>query len=1807
MPDAGKSRTGRFLSAVRKGGVRKGTSSTRKGTSSTRRVTGGKHQGVLDVGDEVIRLRTFPSETSRRLLATMSLAKDQPRSSIGKAGAGTVGLLDIDAVPIDTLLPNGFDTDTKTMDEVVDGGGKGKKKGKRKQKPRGPNGFDPSKGQMAKTFSKCLPKQDAEEFERLFRSYQGVTACPSGCDNRGISTDELILKTRVVSILWALQQLYGVENVVCEKCQHLDASRRERTGVAVPKRDYLEIVAMDAVLSRTLALPRRVTGTETVDTPVKFRAKDEESLDNKFDSQFRAFIAVVPDGATYYCHRERRSASVGIANELIPMDTSWLRLQKDGACDDRFGLGGYVSRLWDGQPFWKFKISRGASNFELKPVPEHSVMRLSWNETLPTLKVMSVYQCPDEDGPALPPDIIGGQRQDTATTRRSHLRRIFRRALMQSTAARKGCRHYAPTYLHGEIDPNETLIIDPKDGDIDFRVSVQIRRPPAKGRKSDKRKERRAALARESVVQVRYLPNLGTGAEVLVNDIRDHASRVTREKKPSARAGCGDEGYMYPVGMRVMLDKVRRRRYKTSGAAKEQGPLRKAVVAAARLAAVTIPGVLRIIQDAEEDGDLEGRDGGMNGDGKCCRISFSMDISVNLANASHYDINDATQGFSIWTEDEPGGTRNWYFVLPNVYGKWPQGTASGKNGPVFHGLAIKLTHGTLISWDGRVIRHCTSKMERSKNVYGTFFAAKSSIVAYGARMAFLRDFFTKRNRRRRRSEPKADCADVDGATVVGAVGDGDGRMETSATCAAIPMEFDITGSEHKEPMVADDDTGEDDRSWCDHDYASDVEDSGSVDSGMVPDLNEVSLEVEDTVTDQADCADGGNADDGDPPGDGDGGSSGDSGSGSDDADEHEDADGEDAHGEDAHRGDADRDDDHRGDGDDICHVEFSNTQQWAKPGSLDTCNMTPKDVGSVRWRGVGFSDARRSTNTQRHPVDADIAKLVSRSRSAPAPKSGQEQQCDDCSARNKSWVTITYASREGKGNTFTFNPINQHYIAPELLFAERVVVPCIHLQYHVEAYWDLLLPEFSTLRSGLDWSRGYRCYFVELVRCRTKFPIDRFDASKDTDDPILEVAVNDASSLVAVESDDLTQNRWIPMSVLNGAAFLGAKAVYFPDELTRTVFFRRFQNYLPYKESEMEWSTCKFPDGSMRYRLSYSRPDTNEDGSIGYYDQDGFDFRALVIGPLFKWRYNRVLASLEELAGLEAMRYAISSMKWNQAVDWEQVLHLVLRHECGEVGNTLEVSAHTVEFVLEVMCISIPVHYGVHDILSRIAVHLVEKYYEEGDITALARSGLFFILQRASEDNAALKQRLLDDTPDGPDGARWLMRWLLGKGLEKHRAGIPFNLFEEEQNELIRAEEELTAALRQQAQPEGIPQPQHPDAAPNEGVARLPIHGGGENIGDQRQQVHGVQGDNQHRRHNNQDHRAPGDSPSRKRLKSDNQTQAVESFVGRNVDDSLRLAEVQTPQMCQGKCNMMWNLHNSRWIHGFHATSDVTDSRYAHPDQLPASRLPDPVRVKTDWPVNGETPKKFSNCDRGCVASLEDGKTVRHALGWAAVYKKRAGQKWQQPKYLYPWEVTPELLQESDKIVVPCEHLQLFFEVMMGKALSENQTVEVGFHRNPQTTDGKIEQYDVRKVTMRTRTQLPTWDDDERASLLPFWTMPIDVTHHEDGNFLPPVKVFKEDAGVHETRSYGTSLSQGFTPAQFLGCSYIEVPVNLPQSLDFVKILRSALLKRVPLRTDVCIQRTPEDGPRANDSSSQRFHILQQRQPEDCSESDSDD
>jgi hypothetical protein len=119
---------------------------------------------------------------------------------------------------------------------------------------------------------------------------------------------------------------------------------------------------------------------------------------------------------------------------------------------------------------------------------------------------------------------------------------------------------------------------------------------------------------------------------------------------------------------------------------------------------------------------------GLAGDGGDGHISHTMDQSVDLANSSHYDGNDASKCFTIWTEDIPGPTEGWHFVLPNVHGK-------RAGGGLFDGLAIRLTHGVLISWDGRLVRYGTSVMDRKGHVYGTFYAAKKAIVEHGQRMS----------------------------------------------------------------------------------------------------------------------------------------------------------------------------------------------------------------------------------------------------------------------------------------------------------------------------------------------------------------------------------------------------------------------------------------------------------------------------------------------------------------------------------------------------------------------------------------------------------------------------------------------------------------------------------------------------------------------------------------------------------------------------------------------------------------------------------------------------------------------------------------------------------------------------------------------------------------------------------------------------------------------------------------------------------------------------------------------------------------
>ena len=119
----------------------------------------------------------------------------------------------------------------------------------------------------------------------------------------------------------------------------------------------------------------------------------------------------------------------------------------------------------------------------------------------------------------------------------------------------------------------------------------------------------------------------------------------------------------------------------------------------------------------------------LNGD-DVARVSLTMDVPCDLSNSSHVDIHDAGPGFAVWTETVPGAAKNWYFVLPNLYG------VDGRRGVrrrQFAGVAIELTPGVGISWDGCRVRHCTSVFRHghpNNHTYGTFCAPKVRVLNF---------------------------------------------------------------------------------------------------------------------------------------------------------------------------------------------------------------------------------------------------------------------------------------------------------------------------------------------------------------------------------------------------------------------------------------------------------------------------------------------------------------------------------------------------------------------------------------------------------------------------------------------------------------------------------------------------------------------------------------------------------------------------------------------------------------------------------------------------------------------------------------------------------------------------------------------------------------------------------------------------------------------------------------------------------------------------------------------------------------------
>lgn len=590
----------------------------------------------------------------------------------------------------------------------------------------------------------------------------------TGIPESSCPENEVICQTPLAWVDGALRATFGDINVCLQRCREVAAPSLSRLDNIAGKNEdasavckdvtrndevsdyFLEFIAMDCVLERVL---ETVTSEATDGTPqdrdhvTHVFAKESEHILTEFDFRFCTAIIVLPSAGVFYCARERRKETGGILNSLVPLDISWLRQKCDrGAGVDWFDRGAYVRRLSTGFEnmsqraleavngvtsgldncitcaVWKWRIRRQGicvprCGMGLEStLPTQSILRAPSSSVL---LVIQAYHCPDDSGPRLPPDFIDGKDQSEQPA--SKRRITYNERLMISPSVRRHCRRYARSCLHRVIPPNAWTIDPQESPNVDVVIAVQ----------ASQTGNSKFHVIRRSVVQIRYLTELH-GSVALLRRVRDHAQSVAEgAKSGSARAGCGDMGSMHPIGTRVMQN-LTEGKYTSSSDDDCLLALADSVHASAMLASMSVPAVLRVVQDLETDSGLKPTPQ-MSGDGGSYKVSTSMDLSVNLSNASHFDVHDASQGFSTWTEDYPGSTKNWFFVLPNVYGTKP-GTKDSYNG-----LVIRLYHGVLISWDGRIIRHCTSVMERkasggkkqSHNVYGTFFAAKTRHITLG--------------------------------------------------------------------------------------------------------------------------------------------------------------------------------------------------------------------------------------------------------------------------------------------------------------------------------------------------------------------------------------------------------------------------------------------------------------------------------------------------------------------------------------------------------------------------------------------------------------------------------------------------------------------------------------------------------------------------------------------------------------------------------------------------------------------------------------------------------------------------------------------------------------------------------------------------------------------------------------------------------------------------------------------------------------------------------------------------------------------
>ncbi len=335
----------------------------------------------------------------------------------------------------------------------------------------------------------------------------------------------------------------------------------------------------------------------------------------------------------------------------------------------------------------------------------HKVWGIRYATNLPTTTTtttrLQATHMPDTSKTIYPPDkFLHPKSTMDAITARNDRCSCYIKGLETDRSNRARCRRYCAGALYDKMEMNNVargpLFWDPtKDGDLDLDVVVL-------NQTGDPLPYTTTRISVRRIADDKFLN--------CCNKMGHYHASI---KHSSCRKGNFDVGKMYGVGKHLHLGHVVE--FATKKTFKKETSTAMCNMASDVLEQ-HFPHQVIAMRAAE-------RALGILPD---TAMTLGYDQSVNLGNASHFDVMDGTTGISVWTELKQGSAKNWYFVIPNL--------VVTHNGIEYVGVIIKLDHGIAISWDGRVIRHCTSVTDVGVDncVFGTFWAAKAKLLSFAS-------------------------------------------------------------------------------------------------------------------------------------------------------------------------------------------------------------------------------------------------------------------------------------------------------------------------------------------------------------------------------------------------------------------------------------------------------------------------------------------------------------------------------------------------------------------------------------------------------------------------------------------------------------------------------------------------------------------------------------------------------------------------------------------------------------------------------------------------------------------------------------------------------------------------------------------------------------------------------------------------------------------------------------------------------------------------------------------------------------------